>query len=75
LAVKTITIDMEAYERLARLKREGESFSDVIKRSLKPPLDVGKLSASLRKLSDKAVDAVEEQVEARRRRPPKWRVA
>ena len=35
MAHKTITISEEAYEMLANLKKEGESFTEVIKRVLK----------------------------------------
>ena len=36
MAVKTITIDMNAYELLNAEKRADESFSKVIKRRLRP---------------------------------------
>ena len=34
MSAKTISLDEEAYERLKAHKRDGESFSDVIKRIL-----------------------------------------
>ena len=47
--MKTITIGEELYERLVRLKREDESFSDVIERLLnRPKISIRFLLESLR---------------------------
>jgi predicted CopG family antitoxin len=72
MAVKTITIDLEAYETLARLKKKGQSFSQVIKEHLGRRR--GKdLQRALEKisLSEGTLDAIEAEI-ARRRESPAW---
>ena len=56
MAVKTITIDMEAYELLARHKAEGQSFSQVIKAHFGEQPTAGRLIARLRNLRGLNVD-------------------
>jgi len=69
MAVKTITIDMDAYEILVRLKKQGESFSQVIKRRFAEKKTAAGLLASLDslRLSDETIHAIEHQARIRRR--------
>ena len=71
MAVKTITIDMQAYEILSRHKKEGQSFSEVIKEHFGPQPTVGRFKQLIRKvrLSDETLDAIEAQVQARKNSP------
>lgn len=71
MAVKTITIDLEAYALLARDKREGQSFSQVIKAHFGPQPTAGRFLARLKsiRIGDDALDAMEREVRARGRHP------
>ena len=71
MAVKTITIDMEAYGLLASRKREGESFSQVIKAHFGPQPTAGRFLARVRaiRMSPAALDSMERQVQARKQEP------
>lgn len=71
MAVKTITIDMEAYGLLAAQKRGNESFSRVIKRRLRPERTAAALLARLPELAleEATLDAIDRLVAARRESP------
>ena len=71
MAVKTITIDLEAYGILARRKGPGQSFSQVIKEVLgagRKGSDLRAVVARLR-LSPDALKNIERQVRRRRAHP------
>ena len=68
MAVKTITIDMEAYGLLSRHKGAGQSFSQVIKAHFGPQPTAGRFLARVRaiRMSAPVLDGMERQVRARR---------
>jgi predicted CopG family antitoxin len=71
MAVKTITIDMDAYEILARQKRPGQSFSTVIKEHFGKRKTAAALLRALPSLTlkEETLDQIEAQVKERRRHP------
>jgi len=73
MAVKTITIDMEAYETLSRHKRPGQSFSQVIKERLGPVKTGASLLQAVKqiRISEQTLDAMEKVVRDRKKSPLK----
>ena len=74
MAVKTITIDMEAYGLLSRLKNVGgveRSFSEVIKAHFAPVPTAGRFKQVVRtfRLSPDALDAMDKVVRDRSKSP------
>jgi predicted CopG family antitoxin len=71
MAVKTITIDMEAYELLSSHKKGGLSFSEVIKKHFGPQPTAARFRDLLKsvRLSEATLDAVDRQVAARQDEP------
>jgi len=68
---KTITISLEAYEALLRLKRPGESFSDVILRLARSVPDLSELEGIW---SDVPEEKIEEVLKSIRGAWASWRV-
>lgn len=56
--VKTITVSLDAYEALQRLKREGESFSDVILRLARERRSLMDLAGKWRSVSDEEAEKI-----------------
>ncbi len=71
MAVKTITIDMAAYDLLSRHKGAGQSFSEVIKAHFGQQPTARHFRALVRgiRLSDDALDAMDALVRERSKDP------
>jgi predicted CopG family antitoxin len=71
MAVKTITIDLDAYELVAQHKRPGQSFSSVIKWHFAPSKTTATLLRALPQLmlEAKTLRNIEAQTKQRRRSP------
>lgn len=67
MPVKTLTIDLEAYEILSGYKRDGQSFSQVIKERLGRGTTGGDLLRAVAqlRLAGETLDAIDAQVRAR----------
>jgi predicted CopG family antitoxin len=67
MAVKTITIDLEAYGLLSRHKRAGQSFSQVIKSHFGPQPTVRRFVERVRsvRMDEKTLDAMDRIASAR----------
>lgn len=68
MAAKTVALDSEAYALLARSKRTGETFSDVVRRELRPPSRISDLAGSLSDLPAREWEEVGRERAALRRR-------
>jgi len=73
MAVKTITIDMEAYNLLSRHKKEGQSFSQTIKAHFGEQPTAGRLLQRVRgiKMSQEYIDDMRKIIRERKLDPPR----
>ncbi len=67
MASKTVALDAEAYELLLRSKRAGETFSEVVRRKLRPPSQISDLAGSLSALPPEVWSEITRERDAHRR--------
>lgn len=67
MAVKTITLDLEAYELLRRHKRGAQSFSQVVKEHFRAQHTVGDLRRAIdaTELDAETLDLIDDQIDRR----------
>ena len=73
MAVKTITITTEAYEKLASNKKEGESFSELISRNFVKKGDISRFIGAWADMSDETAEKIKKHIETMRNRAGKRR--
>lgn len=73
MAAKTIGIDLEAYELLCRAKRQGETFSDVVKRAMGPRSPISDFAGAWKGMGTEEWAEVRESIARGRRLDPSRR--
>jgi predicted CopG family antitoxin len=68
MTAKTVALDTEAYELLLRSKKPGETFSEVVRRTLRPPSRISDLAGSLDDLATQTWTEIDRERTRHRRR-------
>ena len=67
MAAKTIALDAEAYRILARAKKPGETFSEVVKRTLRPRRPLTDFAGAWKELEKSQLRSIRKEIAAGRR--------
>jgi len=67
MAAKTVALDHEAYALLAKAKRQGETFSDVVKRTVRPRRPLTDFAGAWKRMDRKLWAEVNATIEKGRR--------